>query len=349
MIIAVDISPIDKSSKSSHKVRGVGRYITLLKENLEKFDHENKYIFTSNPKNLEKVDLLHFPYFDPFFVTLPVFKKNKTVVTIHDLIPITHSKHFPVGVKGNTKWQLNKFLIKKVNGIITDSKASKDAVISNIGFDEKKVFPVLLCVEERFKKLELQDDEKKALQEKYGLPDEFFLYVGDVTWNKNLPHLVEAVKKVKIPLVMVGKALTEDYDKNNPWNFDRINVEKETDNKLFVKTGFVSDEDLVKIYNMALALLMPSLDEGFGLPVLEAMSCGCPVLTSKNGSLPEVGGDAVIYANPENIEDIATQMLKFKNVDLRQELSVKGLAQSKKFTTERFISDTVKVYESFNV
>lgn len=345
MKIAIDISPIDKKSKSAHKVRGVGRYIFLLVENIQKYDKENEYIFTNNPCSLGKIDLIHYPYFDPFFITLPFIKKNKTIVTVHDLIPIVHSKEFPVGIKGIVKWRINKMLLKNVDGIITDSFASKNKIIAELGFDKRKIYPVHLAVEERFKKLQLTDNERKTMQKQYNLPEKFFLYVGDVTWNKNLPILVEAIKKIKIPLVMVGKALTEDYDRNHPWNKDRVIIERETqDSSLFIKTGYVADEDLVKIYNMAFSLVMPSIDEGFGLPVLEAMSCGCPVISSREGSLVEVGGDAVLYFDALQINSISSIMENLSNKKLRNELIQKGLVQASKFSIKQFILDTITSY-----
>lgn len=349
MKIAIDISPTDKKSKSAHKVRGIGRYISLLVENIQKYDMENEYIFTSNPQNLKSIDLIHYPYFDPFFITLPIFNKFSTVVTVHDLIPIMHPKEFPVGFKGGIKWKINRMLLRKVDGIITDSIASKNVVIEKIGFDKEKIYPVYLAVEERFKKLQLTNNEKKTMQSKYNLPDKFFLYVGDVTWNKNLPRLISAIKEVDVPLVMVGKALTEDFDNINPWNRDRVIIEKETSgSNLFIKTGYVPDEDLVKIYNMAISLVMPSLDEGFGLPILEAMKSGCPVLTSNEGSLPEVGGDAVEYIYAKKMENIKGGLEVMLNKAARDELIEKRINQASKFSIEKFIKDTIASYKKIH-
>ena len=123
MRIALDVGPIDSKSTSSHKVRGVGKYITLLKDNLRKYDHTNTYIFSSNPSNEKDVDLIHYPYFDPFFITLPLIKKTKSIVTVHDVIPLAHKRQFPVGLRGEIKWKLNKMRIRGVDGIITDSFA----------------------------------------------------------------------------------------------------------------------------------------------------------------------------------------------------------------------------------
>lgn len=349
MIIALDVSPIDSDSKSQHKVRGVGVYIKLLSDNLEKFDSKNEYIFTSKPTNIREADIIHYPYMDPFFVTFPLIKKKKTVITVHDLIPIQYKSHFPAGIKGNLAWQFNKKVLKSSDRIITDSEASKKAVNKLVGINEQKIIAVYLGVEKKFGKKEIQKKVWEEIVEKYNIPQQYFLYVGDVTWNKNLPRLVEAIKNVNIPLVMVGRALVSDFDKKNPWNKDREIVANLTDTSLFIKTGFVEDETLVALYNNALALCMPSLDEGFGLPVLEGMSCGTPIITSKEGSLPEVAGDAALYVNAESTDDISEKLLILNSdKNLQTQLSVKSIKQAEKFSIKKMMDDTIDVYNSLS-
>jgi glycosyltransferase involved in cell wall biosynthesis len=346
MKIAIDISPIDIKSTSQHKIRGVGKYITLLHNNLEKFDSENKYFFTSDPQKYSReVDIIHYPYFDPFFITLPFRNRTKTIVTVHDVIPLVHKKHFPAGLKGNLKWQANRIRLRNTSGIITDSNASKEDIVKVVNCNKDMVHVVYLCVDDDFKKKQEQNFEKD-LKKKFDLPKNFFLYVGDVTWNKNLPRLVAAVKKSGVPLVMVGKALTDSYDIKHPWNKDiNIVIREIENNPLFKRLGFVTTTELVILYNMAQALLMPSLDEGFGLPVLEAMKSGCPVICSRMGSLPEVGGDAALYVDAESIDDIASGIVRLTgNRKLKEELSKKGLVQSAKFSIQKMIQDTVASY-----
>lgn len=346
MKIAIDISPIDSKSTSQHKIRGVGKYITLLHNNLEKFDSENKYFFTSDPQKYSReVDIIHYPYFDPFFLTLPFRNKTKTIVTVHDVIPLVHKKHFPAGLKGNLRWQANRIRLRSASGIITDSNASKEDIVKVVNCDKDMVHVVYLCVDDDFRKKQEQNYENE-LRKKYNLAGNFLLYVGDVTWNKNLPRLIEAVKKCNLPLVMVGKALTDKYDEKSLWNKDLNTVSAETkNNPLFKLLGFVSTDDLVALYNIATALVMPSLDEGFGLPILEAMKSGCPVISSRMGSLPEVGGDAVFYIDATDVEDIARGMKEVSsNRNLRNELTEKGLIQASRFTMQKMIQDTVASY-----
>lgn len=342
MKIGIDISPLS----SGHKVRGVGSYVSLIKNNIEKYDKENKYIFFEG-KVPSDIDVVHYPYFDPFFSMLPFKNKVKTVVTVHDLTPIKFKKHFPAGIKGSLRWKYNKMLLRKVNLIIVDSQASKKDVIEIVGVKEKKVKVVYLAADESFKKLEVRN-LKLEIEKKFSLPNPFFLYVGDATWNKNLPRIVSAVKKANANLVLIGKVWEQDLESldSNVWNRDlrKILTEIKNDGR-FIKLGFISTEDVVKIYNVAKALLMPSLYEGFGLPVLEAMNCGCPVIMSHEGSLPEVGGDAVYYVDAKSVDSIKGGINKLsKDEKLRKELSQKGLAQAKIFSIEKTIKATVSAF-----
>ena len=348
MKIAIDVSPIEGKGLIQHRIRGVGFYINNLKRSLIKYFPDNKYTFFTRGDKLPKnVDLVHYPYFEPFFLTLPFFSRHKTIVTVHDLTPMVFPKYFPRGLKGELKWQMQRYALKKANAIITDSNCSKKGIIKYTGVPAERVSVVYLAAGEQFKKLEI-GNWKLEIKKRYGLPDRFVLYVGDVTWNKNLPRLVEAAKKSRIPLVMVGKALiSKDFDKKNPWNQDLVTVQNSVkEDKNIILPGFVETPDLVQIYNLATFLIMPSLYEGFGLPILEAMACGCPVVTSKEGSIPEVAGDAAFYTDAYDSEKIAKDMREiFEDKELRKELSAKGLNQSSKFSWKKTAEETIKVYE----
>lgn len=346
MRIAVDISPISKASTSAHRVRGVGAYIGMLALNLPKYDKKNEYVFVEDKNFSSDIDLIHYPYFDPFFITLPSKLQDKTVVTVHDLTPIVFKEHFPVGIKGRIKWAIQKSRLKKANLIITDSNRSSRDVRDITGVEENKVRTVYLAAGEQFKKLH-SGDWKAEIIRKYSLPEKFLLYVGDATWNKNLPRLISAVKKTKHKLVMVGK-IWETQDVNlNPWNNDlRVVLSEVENNEQFLRLGYVPDEDLVKIYNNAIALIMPSIYEGFGLPVLEAFVCGCPVITSRGGSIPEVAGNAVLYIDHENEKSISDEIERiFYEPKLREELSKKGFTQSEKFSIEKMMKALINLYE----
>lgn len=345
MKIAIDISPLS----SGHKVRGVGFYLENLKNSLLKYFPENEYVFFVTGEKLpSKLDLVHFPYFEPFFLALPLYKKYKTVVTVHDLTPIVFKDNFPRGIKGQLKWQMQRFSLKQTRRIITDSNNSKQDIVKYIGVNPNKVDVVYLAAGEQFKVIKLTDNDIKTLREKYKLPQEFALYVGDVTWNKNLPRLLDAIKTTDIPLVMIGKSLVnEDYDKDHPWNHDLNRVHQlSKDDKNIVKLGFVESEDLVSIYNMAKVFVMPSLYEGFGLPILEAMSCGCPVITTHEGSLKEVAADAAFIVDGYNLESIANGIQKvFENKTLQEELRKKGVENAKKYSWKKTAAQTLSSYK----
>jgi len=162
--------------------------------------------------------------------------------------------------------------------------------------------------------------------------------------------MIEAIKKTKIPLVMVGKTLVEKhFDKTNPWNKDLVAVQKMTENIDYIhKLGFVPTADLVGLYNTATAFIMPSVYEGFGLPILEAMQSGCPVITTKGGSIPEVAGDAAYYVDGYDTESIATGIEKiFSTKNLQETLIKKGTEQAKKFSWKKTAERTVASYEHF--
>lgn len=334
----------------SHRVRGSGFYIENLKKSLLEYDKKNNYFFPLEGEELPKnLDLIHYPYFEPFFITLPIIKKTKSIVTIHDLTPLVFPEFFPKGLYGSVKWQIQKRLLKNMDSIITDSLSSKRDILKYTGLNEAKVSSVYLSASDHFRKINLKGSDIERLKKKYNLPEKFAMYVGDVTWNKNLPRLVSAIKEINITLLMVGSALAQkNYDRSNPWNQDLLKVEQlSKGDKRIIVLGFVDKNDLVALYNLATVFVMPSLYEGFGLPVLEAMSCGCPVITSKGGSLREVGGDGVYYVDPYDVNDIANGIGKvYFNNSLAAELSKKGLSQSKKFSLKNFALDTVKVYES---
>lgn len=345
MKIAIDVSPLS----TGHKVRGVGFYLENLRKALLEYHPENEYIFFKRGENLPSdTDLVHFPYFDPFFLTLPFYKQLKTVVTVHDLTPLVFPEAFPRGIKGEIRWQMQKLSLRKTDAVITDSECSKADVVKIAGVKESKVKPVYLAAGEHFRDIKSETEKLTKVRRKFGLPEKFVLYVGDVTWNKNLPRLIDASRIANVPLVMVGKALaSKDFDKENPWNKDLVEVQLMTEGQENIKKlGFVESEELVAIYNLATVFVMPSLYEGFGLPVLEAMACGCPVITSKEGSLKEVADNAALIVDAYDEGDMAKGIQKvFNDIDLQKELTLKGFERAKKFSWKNTALETVKVYE----
>lgn len=349
MKIAIDISPLKIGHFLQHRVRGTGFYLESLRKSLEKYFPGNSYTYFTRGEKLSKnLDLAHIPYFEPFFFTLSLTSKIKTVVTVHDLTPLVFPKSFPSGIKGKLKWQIQKHGLRKASHVITDSESSKEDIIKYTGIKPERISVIYLAADPVFKQVSHQPSTISHLRKKYFLPERFALYVGDATWNKNLPRLVEAVKKTDIPLVMVGKALMEkDIDETNPWNQGLVMAQRFTENdKQFIKLGFVETKDLVSLYNLAEFFVMPSIYEGFGLPILEAMNCGCPVITTKEGSLLEVAGKSACYVDAYSIDSIAKGMKElWENENIRLALSKNGLENARKFSWKKTAEETIGVYK----
>lgn len=345
MNIAIDVSPL----QTGHKIRGTGFYLEHLKKSLQEYYPENTYTFFTKVKDVTKpVDLIHYPYFEPFFLTLPLKKKFPTIVTVHDLTPLRFPRLFPSGIKGKIKWNVQKVALSMSDAVITDSISSKKDIQKFTNIHEDKIHVVYLAAGEEFQRVTNMNC-LKTIKQKYKLPEKFVLYVGDATANKNLPRLVAAAKSMEIPFVFVGKSLAESVvDSNNQWNKDLISVQKSIKKeKNMHLLGFVPTEDLVLLYNAATLAVVPSLYEGFGLPVLEAMQSGCPVVTTKEGSLPEVAKDAACYVNAYDTESIASGIKSvFSDKTLQEKLRVAGQKKASEFTWKKTAGMTIDVYKS---
>ena len=319
---------------SAHSVRGIGFYTKRLLERLKvqssKFNIE---IIEINKNNWDLgfgiCDLVHYPYFDLFLHTLPILKKIKTIVTIHDVIPLEFPDHYPPGIKGWFNLQLQRLALNNVDRIITNSYVSLKSIHKYLGVPHTKLKPVYLAADEKFKKL-------FRPQNKYNLPKKFVLYVGDINYNKNIPNLIFTCTRVNIPLVIVGKqaASLDQLDLSHPelCHLQNLNWSNVT------RLGFVSDEDLVNIYNLATVYCQPSFSEGFGLPVIEALACDTPVACSQAGSLPELAGDAATYFDPYNINSIVAALKNAQPIGNEQ-------SQAAKFSWEKSAQDTLNVYQ----
>mgnify|MGYP001572978739 CR=1 FL=1 len=271
---------------------------------------------------------------------LPLLTSRNSVIAILDVSYL----HFPQLFKKKDLYQLKLwggYSIKKAKKIITISKSSKNDIIKAYGVSEDKIEVIYPGIKQVVSARNEVSDMNE-LNKKFGVDDEYILFVGTLQPRKNIEKLVEAfstIKNKKLKLVIVGK---------KGWMFEdilkapgRYGV---SDRVKFLEN--VSDDDLPSFYKNAICFVLPSLYEGFGLPVLEAMQYGCPVLTSNISSLPEAGGDAAIYFDPENTQDIAGKIEKVVNDDkLRREMIKKGHEQVKKFSWEKTARETLKVLE----
>jgi glycosyltransferase involved in cell wall biosynthesis len=347
MIVGLDVSPLH----TGHKVRGIGFYTKRLLQALKKQNKNIEIKELKSPQDIKQqdYDLLHIPYFHPYFQTLPwPWQVNKPIiVTLHDMIPVKYPNQYPPGMQGEFKWYLQKLLLKQVDFVITDSFASKYDISDLAGYPADKIYVTYLAAGNQFKQLDPKKEQLKKTQQKYNLPDDFVLYVGDINWNKNIPSLVNACNQAELPLVIVGKqAVNPEIDKDHIENKDLVWLQKKADNNPLINTvGFVSMEELISLYNLATVYVQPSFDEGFGLPVLEAMACGCPVVSSNFGSLPEVVGEAAIKVEPTK-ERLAKKIdLVINDKKIQKELSEKGIKRASEFSWQKTASKTVEIYK----
>jgi len=339
--VAIDISPLG----TGHKTRGIGSYTQRLTEEFKKRDWGIEFEFFSKPTSPPPADVIHYPYFDLFFHTLPMKKTTNRVVTIHDVIPLVFPHYFPVGLKGYISLFFQKRSLKNVDAIICDSQASKKDIVSKLSFPKDKIHVVYLAAGFNFKEI-TDKNTLFSVSKKYILPKKFVLYVGDVNWNKNLPNLLEAVKIAKVNLVMVGKALTDD----SLTQVKEINqiIKKLGLQKQIIKTGYINENDLIYIYNLAGLTVLPSFYEGFGLPVLESMACGTPVVCSNVASLAEFTGNNAIFCDPTDPPDIAQKITHALNLSKRQKeiSSQKLIKHASKFNWQKVARQTIAVYKS---
>ncbi|MCQ9205354.1 MAG: glycosyltransferase family 4 protein [Omnitrophica bacterium] len=327
-----DKSVIDHFKRSNVKTKALRVPNRILTTCWEKFS------FPSIELLLGKLDVFHIPYCHHFIPT-----STELIVTIHDLIPLRFPQHFSKrSLDGYTR--MHRKVLKKAKLIITDSQNSKNDIVELMGIDEKKIKVIMLGVDERFKQTGDKEKVSRYLS-KYNINSKYILFVGGPSENKNVSGLLKGYKIFREnssqnhKLVLVGK---------KSWGYSKI-IEEAKDLGLerdIIVTGYVSDEDLVYIYNGADLLVHPSLYEGFGFPPLEAMACGVPVVASDVSSIPEVVGDAAILIDPYNTEDLAQVIIKvIDDSSLRQELTKKGLQRAKDFSWERCARETLAVYQ----
>jgi glycosyltransferase involved in cell wall biosynthesis len=276
-------------------------------------------------RKLEKSGILHCPHYN-----IPLLYRGTLAVTIHD---ITHIK-FPQYLPGKLALYYAKFMInqavKKSKIIFTVSENTKSDLISHFNADPNKISVVYNAVSPMFKPQ--SRDEYTHLHKKYSIPADkrVLLYVGNKKPHKNLERLLHAFAEIRgkhgCVLIMAGKG----FD-----NYKRLEAAAEelrlSDD--IIHTGVVSDDDLVSLYNLADALVFPSLYEGFGIPPLEAMSCGTPVVCSNASSLPEVTGDAAQMTDPYDTASIADGIDKvLSDENLRKRLIAGGFERVKLFS-----------------
>lgn len=285
----------------------------------------------------ERVDLLHCPKSAiPFLSPCPV------VVTLHDLIPLMHPETEKLAAR--LYWRLQIPIAARRSGyIITDSEHARHEIIENFRVPPEKIRAIMLGFNPSM--LEPRDPAAgAAIRERYGLPEGYILYVGTIQPRKNLDTLIEAFSSIRNEkgypgkLVIVGR---------KGWLYDRLFARIAElglrDEVIF--TGFVPDEELPFIYDGARLFVYLSLFEGFGLPPLEAMACGVPVITSDTTSLPEVVGDAGITVPPTDLDRVREAICRVLGDDtLAASMVERGRARARRFSWAAAAGETLEIY-----
>lgn len=265
----------------------------------------------------------------------------RKVVTIFDLSPHLFPETHRLSTVMAHKFLL-PLILKKADCIITISNSTKND-LKHLKVDAGKIKVIHLAADEKFQPL---DKEKiQTFKTKYNLNFRFLLYIGTLEPRKNIPTLIQAFSNLKKKHVLPHKLVIAG---KKGWKYKSIFelIEKLNLQDDVIFTGYVPDEDLPALYNAADLFVFPSLYEGFGLPPLEAMACGCPVITSNTSSLPEVVGDAGIMIDPYDVDGLAEAIYNvLTNMELKEDMVKKGLERAKMFSWEKTAKETLKVYE----
>ncbi len=275
---------------------------------------------------------------------LPSFPCGKKVLVVYDTV----IKDYPETVRFRTKMMLSMNLgrsIRNADRIITISQFSKNQIIKHFGIDSQKI-TVIPCAADihKFHPISLEDEEKQSVRSKYGIQKDFYLYLGNLEPRKNIPRLIDAYAKAKkqqadIPLMVIsgGKG----------WLYKEIfkKVEELSLQNDVIFTGYVDDGDVPLLMNIAKAFCFPSLYEGFGMPPLEAMASGTPVIVSNVSSLPEVVGDCGISVNPYNVDEIASALIHALDETVQAEQRKLGIERAKFFSWDRSAAVLKKTLE----
>ncbi len=348
---------------------GIGQYILRLTEALSRIDQKDRFIFFQSRKDrtsladgrnvrvqklwtpshhrFERIamsaelapyalDVLHSPDFIP-----PAIVRCPTVITVHDLAFLLYPR-FLTRDSARYYGQVD-IAARSADHIIAVSESTKRDTIRLLGVPEEKITVIHEAANPLFHPIR-DRDALKRVSARYNLPDEFILYVGTIEPRKNIPTLLRAFSRLRdnyksrAKLVIAG---------NRGWLVEEVDAVIEElelgDNVLCL--GGIPNEELVYLYNAARVFVLPSFYEGFGLPPLEAMACGTPVIVSNSSSLPEVVGDAGWLVNPDDVEGLTVALYRILTDDeLRREMSAKGIKRAAVFSWDRAARETLAVY-----
>jgi len=363
MRIGIDIRELEKGRKT-----GMGRCLLIFLNYINQFDHENEYVlFASRDTNLpslrqdikikvilevsslywdqitlkneikkERIDIFYSPFYKG-----PIASSAKLIVTCHDL-------HFlkldSKAISDRLRIYYCSRILKSADTIITVSEYSKKEIINFLKDSSKRIDVVYDSVTDDFRPLDKQQSFNKVKQS-FGLNGNFILYVGNLKVHKNIARLINAYALLPSPLKQAHQLVIVGKKEESYHNLRNIVRQKRLKNNV-VFLGLVEDEDLINLYNAASILALVSLCEGFGLPALEAMACGTPVITSDTTSLPEIVGDIGVLVDPRDVNMISSKLKHLlEDSASREVLSKKGLLRAKNFSVENTVKKILTIFK----
>ena len=290
-----------------------------------------------------KLDIFFSPAVYSYF---PIFNRTKIIVTLHDVIADHHPELIFPNKKSQVFWKLKQNIaIRQAHLILTVSEHSKEQIIEYFKLPESRLRVITEAARSVFTVLPHDEQMGETLCRHNLKSDEkFLLYVGGISPHKNLNTLIDVFARIdETKLILVGDYKDDPFFSAYPALKKQVEELGLSDKVKFA--GFVEDVDLAYLYNAATLVVLPSLEEGFGLPAVEAMACGTPVAASNRGSLPEVLGAAGVFFEPKDVENMAAVIKQILRDDTRrEEMSRAGLIRSKQFMWKKAATDLLAIF-----
>ncbi len=291
-----------------------------------------------------KIDIFFSPAVYSYF---PIFNRPDFTVRRHHAIADHHPELIFPNKKSQLFWKLKQNIaIRQAHLILTVSEHSKEQIIEYFRLPESRLRVITEAARAVFTVLP-HDEQWNEILRRHNLKadEKFLLYVGGISPHKNLNTLIDALNRLDdTKLVIVGDYKDDPFFSAYPTLKKQVEELGLVDKVIFA--GFVEDIDLAYLYNAATLVVLPSLEEGFGLPAVEAMACGTPVAASNRGSLPEVLGAAGVFFEPKDVEDMANVIKQILSDDTRrEEMSRTGLNRSKQFMWKNAANDLLVIFE----
>jgi len=313
-----------------------GQKVQVVDVPLSPFTLRQQWAIPRTLRRLE-ADLYHSPfYLMPYRPGLP------TLLTMYDLIPLLFPQQVSPAARLLFRW-MTALALRAASHVIAISQATRRDLQAFYHLPPRKVTTIPLAADPSFHPQPPAEIER--VRRKYGLPERYLLYLGINKPHKNLVRLIDALSRLTFDVSRFTLIIAGAWDPRYPEPQQRAEA-LGLDNAIRF-LGPVPEADLPALYSGATLFVFPSLYEGFGLPVLEAMACGTPVICSNTSSLPEVAGEAAVMVNPLDVDELAAAMERvLGDSALREEMSGKGVMQARRFSWERTARETLKVYES---